>query len=186
MALISPDEWLHEVSTARRAAAGPWRGVTQPGVVLGWGSAAFVGWLAVACVVGLLIVEGLDWVTAALSVAAGVFAWLSGWPFAVVVTSRGVLSRRGFVRFDRIVAAGWASSGERMIPLAEGYVPVLVVEGDSGALEWWPLAEVRKGAVSSTEKSRMRLLKRLVGARDVDHVPIPSEVAPSLNWPWGA
>ena len=61
MALISPDEWLHEVSTARRAATGPLRGVTQPGVVLGWGSAAFVCWLAVACVVGLLVVEGLDW-----------------------------------------------------------------------------------------------------------------------------
>lgn len=182
---MTPREWLNEVATARRAAK-PLRGVVQPGLILGYGSAPLAAWLAILSATGLLVFEGFDLVRISIAGALGVFVWLTGWPFVIIVTGRGVCSRRGYVRFDRIVAAGWASTGDRMIPFAESFVPVLVVVGDSGDLRWWPLAEVRRGALSSNEMRRERLLRRLVGAQTVECIPIPSDAAPSLGWPWGA
>lgn len=185
MAMISPEAWLTEVANSRRAAVVPLQGVARSGVLVGWGSVAAVGWLAMVCGLVLLLVEGLDLVSGALALALGVFAWLCGWPFVVVVTSRGVLSRRGLINTELVVAAGWASTGEPLIPRTESYVPVLIIKGGSGDLVWRPLAEIRKGAWSSTERGRQRLLEILVGPRVVDMVPLPEEAAPSLSWPWG-
>lgn len=179
---MAPEVWLSETASAKRSGRRMVHGVGQPGLMFSFGSAQVMGWGALGCAAVLLGLEGLQWFTAALALLFVCGAWVGGWPFAVVVTRKGILTRRGFVRFDRIVAVGWAWSGDPLLPFWESWVPVLIVRGRS-ELCWRPLPELRRGGVSR-ELSRERALLRLTGPNDVLRVPMPSEVVRGLDWPW--
>lgn len=182
MIRMDPEGWLDDLAEAKHAGRGDRLTGTASRVrVLGSASpVVFLAYLMVAGSVTLLIVDPSLTSAWIVTFFFGL-AFVLGWPFLVVATPRGLLTRRGWISSGDIAAVGWAARTDSgMTWLSDAYVPVLIVR-KKHRLTWWPLPELRRlrrGAANAA------LLRKLVGTRTVSICPMPTDVVWAFRWPY--